>query len=675
MRTLLACARQDTAERIALALAGATPSAILDRVSTAESCRQALGSSPPELLVLQHDPPALDALQLLEELYRPSDVATVVAIADADPALAARCMERGAAVVALPILETLPEVLGLAVARARNLASYRRTETALRASEASYRQLFLANPHPMWIYDLETLRFLAVNDAAVAHYGYSEAEFLGMTIKDIRPAEDVPALIANVASVTAGLDEAGIWRHRKKDGSLIEVEITSHTLEFGGRRAEAVLANDVTRRRQAERRVERLSRLYAALSQTNQAITRIRTREQLFEEVCRIAVHEGGLRLAWIGIVGQGSRVSPVAACGDSLGYLGELRISTDERVPEGRGPTGMAIRTGTHQIVADVGGDPRMGPWREAARGAHLRSSAAFPLRQRGRVVGALNLYASETNLFDADMVGLLDEMAADISFALDSFEAEALRVRAEAERRRSETLAAVGTLVAGVAQEVRTPVFGLTAAVDTIEARFRDEPALAPYLKILREQSARLAELMNELLDYATPRRQELDPGHIGPVVNRAIDACQPLAASLHVALEPAVPGGIPPLRLDADRLASALQNVIENAIQHSPKGGRVRMRAAKLEWAGEDWVEVVIDDSGPGFRRDDLRAVFEPFFSRRRGATGLGLTLAARIVEEHGGSIEATNRPEGGGSVRITLPSGLPQAGEAPDPEEVA
>ncbi|MBS1243394.1 MAG: sensor histidine kinase response regulator, Cache 1, and sensory box, partial [Nitrospirae bacterium] len=113
-------------------------------------------------------------------------------------------------------------------------------------SEEKYRILFESNPHPMWVYDIETYRFLTVNDAAVNHYGYTRDEFLSMTIKDIRPAEDVSPLMENVSRVTTGMDKAGVWRHRKKDGSLIYVEITSHTVDFGGRRAEIVLANDVT---------------------------------------------------------------------------------------------------------------------------------------------------------------------------------------------------------------------------------------------------------------------------------------------------------------------------------------------------------------------------------------------------------------------------------------------
>ncbi len=126
------------------------------------------------------------------------------------------------------------------------------TEEALRDSEATHRRLFEHNPLPLWVYDLESLSFLAVNDAAIQHYGYSREEFLGMTIADIRPQEDVPALRDNVARIAGGIDRAGIWRHRLKNGRVISVEVTSHTLEYGGRRAVMVLAIDVTERLEAE---------------------------------------------------------------------------------------------------------------------------------------------------------------------------------------------------------------------------------------------------------------------------------------------------------------------------------------------------------------------------------------------------------------------------------------
>jgi len=118
-----------------------------------------------------------------------------------------------------------------------------------------YRLLFAHNPHPMWAIDVETLRFLAANQAAIDHYGYTEDEFLAMTIRDIRPAEDLPLLAERVKGLAAAGKRTGLWRHRTKDGAIIDVEVSSDAVIFDGRPARLILAHDVTARLAAERQL------------------------------------------------------------------------------------------------------------------------------------------------------------------------------------------------------------------------------------------------------------------------------------------------------------------------------------------------------------------------------------------------------------------------------------
>ncbi len=134
----------------------------------------------------------------------------------------------------------------------RDITEFKKQEEELIKSEDKYRLLFNNNPQPMWIYDLETLAFLEVNEVAINHYGYSKEEFLSLTLKDMRPAEDIPDLLDDIKNTRSIVNKAGEWRHLKKNGDIIDVEITSHTIVFNGRNARYVLINDITERKRIQ---------------------------------------------------------------------------------------------------------------------------------------------------------------------------------------------------------------------------------------------------------------------------------------------------------------------------------------------------------------------------------------------------------------------------------------
>jgi PAS domain S-box-containing protein len=213
----------------------------------------------------------------------------------------------------------------------------------------------------------------------------------------------------------------------------------------------------------------------------------------------------------------------------------------------------------------------------------------------------------------------------------------------------RREEKLAAMGSLVAGVAHEVRNPLFGIAGTVDVLEARFADNESFRKYLTVIRRDVGRLQE-------FGKPGVLERSSVALDAVLQEAVRACEPLAADLLVRQD--VPTGLPAVYADRQRVVQVFQNLVQNAIQHSPPGARVSIAAGAAPEGRTVWCAV--RDAGPGFAPEDLRRLFEPFYSRRQGGTGLGLSIAQRIVEQHGGRIEAHNHPEGGAVVTVTLPA---------------
>ncbi|HET7436578.1 MAG TPA: PAS domain S-box protein [Thermoanaerobaculia bacterium] len=219
----------------------------------------------------------------------------------------------------------------------------------------------------------------------------------------------------------------------------------------------------------------------------------------------------------------------------------------------------------------------------------------------------------------------------------------------------RLSEQMSAMGQLVAGVAHEVRNPLFGISAALDAFEEEFGSTGDFREYLERLRTDAERLQRLMNELLEYGRPAALQLAPHPFKEVLERSVRACDPVARQRGVSLQIST-GPLGTVVIDRDRLVQVFKNIVENAIAFTAPKSTVSIEAV------HDVHEIVatVRDQGPGFREDDLPHVFTPFFTRRRGGTGLGLAIARRIVDDHGGSIAVSNAAGGGAVVEIRIPN---------------
>ncbi|QDZ28248.1 diguanylate cyclase domain-containing protein [Noviherbaspirillum sp. UKPF54] len=297
-------------------------------------------------------------------------------------------------------------------------------------------------------------------------------------------------------------DSQHTWRWVNISGKIIERDRNGQAVRMVG------TFSDIDERKQNERKIARLRDLYATLSQTNQAIVRIGERDALFREICRIAVEHGRFHMAWIGLIDHTSKqVISVASYGKNPDALQHLSVSVDDSKPEGCGVIGMALRENRPNICNDLYSTPHPSHRLKAANEAEYQSLASFPFHIAGKTLGALNLYSAEKDFFDEQLIELLEEMALDISFAIENYEREAQRKAIEAalvdsERFKSAILTAALDCIVSINRkgeiisfnEAAERTFGYSRdqvlgkpLVDTIipqEWRDRHQPAVERFL-----------------------------------------------------------------------------------------------------------------------------------------------------------------------------------------------
>ena len=511
-----------------------------------------------------------------------------------------------------PVKDKFDETIGFR-GLARDVTERKRFEEALRDSEERYRLLFESTPQPIWVYNEETLAFLAVNEAATRTYGFTRDEFLSMTINDVRRSEDIPTLM--IKHDPTDLVISSPWRHRTKDGKTIYVEMSSHPVVFDGKNSRLVIVNDVTERKLLD---EKQQRLHASLQQSAMEW------RQTFNAID-----------------------FPVLIV-DLTGTIKRSNLAAEQ-----------IVGIGAEQIlgtrVSELGANQ---PWKKA--GELIEGLRINPAPITEEVKDNATGKTWTITLYHISEFGSAGERA--ILIAQDITK----RAELEASLRQSEMMSLLGSLVAGVAHEVRNPLFGISSILDAFETRFADRTEYLRYTNVLRDEVGRLTILMEELLEYGKPFRGELYLVSIEEMIARSIRACLPAADVAHVTLESRIEESFPKIRIDRRRLSKVFVNLIENAIQHSPQQTTVTVEAGRITDGNTEWVQCAIHDRGKGILAEDLPKIFEPFFSKRRGGTGLGLAIAQRIMQEHGGKLIAGNNPEGGACMIARFP--IPSEGDS-------
>jgi PAS domain S-box-containing protein len=342
------------------------------------------------------------------------------------------------AVGALALAALLALLWGLFLRRAV------REKTAEIDSQARrLRTLIDTLPDLVWFKGVDG-KFLACNVRFERFIGAPENELIGHAASAFLPA----AVAAEFAAADKrAIDVRAPVPHQftltyAHDGHQEQVE-SLHTPVFGshGELAGVLsIGRDVTQRRDDERHLRRLNRLYQVLTNVHAAIARERAPEPLLAAVCQIMVRDGGLRMAWIGRPDtEAGELVPVAWAGKTGDYLDPPHASLAAG-PRGHAPSAQAYREGRAMHSTDIGSDPGMATWREGALALGYRSSSAYPLKSRGRVVGVFTMYSSAIQFFDAGELALLERLSEDIGHALESYELAEERERAVSDLRDSE-------------------------------------------------------------------------------------------------------------------------------------------------------------------------------------------------------------------------------------------
>jgi PAS domain S-box-containing protein len=483
----------------------------------------------------------------------------------------------------------------------------------------------------MWVYDIETLAFLEVNGAAVARYGYRRDEFLGMRITDIRPPEDVPALVADVARARTPLQQSGGWRHRLKSGVLIDVEINSHTLRFADRPAALVVAHDVTDRLRAERSLtESEARKAAMLEAALDAVVAIDD-EGRITEFNPAAERTFGHRRA--DVVGR-----PIA----------ETIIPTGLRDRHRRG-FARYLTTGVSTILG-----------RRLQLTGLRADGVEFPV---------------ELTVYRVPLPG----PPAFSAFIRDLTEAR----RLEEQLLQTQKMDSVGRLAGGIAHDFNN----LLTAISGFAELALGHPGIAPEvekdLKQIQVAASRAAELTGQLLAFS--RRQVMQP--IALDLGEALHELSPMLQRLlgeDIRLNVSADPGLGNVLADPGQVSQVIVNLAVNARDAMPAGGRLTFEAANVELDAEyaqghaevlpgPYVVLSVTDTGSGMDEATRARLFEPFFTTKEQGkgTGLGLATAYGIVRQSGGHIWVYSEQGRGTVFKVYLPRIEAVSGERTTP----
>ncbi len=548
--------------------------------------------------------------------------------------LAIECIKAGANDYVLKDhLERLPIVVERALEEHKVREERDRAEHELRASEEQYRLLFEANPNPMWVYSTETLRFLAVNATAVKQYGYSRGEFLSMTVKDIRLPAEVPRFLEEHKKVIDSLQTyRQVWEHVRKDGSRIEVAVSSAPILFREEKARLVLAEDITDSLRAE----------AALRETTQSYQSVVDGAPfgiLQTELTRVSMANPALAA----ILGY-----------ESQAELQQLNLAVNIYCNSNDCQQDLQKYKSSPGKVMDL-----EAKWKR-------KDGSPITVRCRGRALPAKEEHPAGYEIF---VENITEQRLLEQQF------------------RQAQKMEAIGRLAGGVAHDFNNLLMIMTSYAQLIEDSATDPGKVTRYATQIRDAARKAASVTRQLLAFSRKQIQELRVINLNIVVSE-FGKMLPQLLGEDVEMEITTSAEECLIYADRGQIEQVIMNLVVNARDAMPSGGKLTIetgivdldqqysRQHKVDLPSGHYAMLAVSDNGFGMNAETQAKIFEPFFTTKEPGkgTGLGLATVYGIVKQSHGVVWVYSEVGKGTTFKVYLPLAKTAAeAESPHPAE--
>jgi PAS domain S-box-containing protein len=568
------------------------------------------------------------------------------------------------------------------------LAGLERSQNSLRESEARYRAVIEQAAEAIFLVDTESGQILEANQAYLNMLGYTAGEITNLSVYDITVHDQLSVQETLEQTVQRGRYMSGEQRLLRKDGTLVDVEVSASLITSGGRQVLCTVAHDITARKRADKELQRLLRETLLLNRVIAAAGTARDPQDVLRLVCQelaLALH---LPQAAFAVLDPGGQQLTVIAEYVARGRPSALGVM----IPVTNNPaTQHILKTRQALYIADANTDPRYALMREVAQQRGTVSLLLLPLLIRDRVVGTLGLNATQPREFTAEEMALAQNVAAATSQALENAQLYAAIQQELAERRRAEEEAqkarevaetanlAKSEFISTVSHELKVPMTAIKGYAELMAGGMAGPVSdrQANFLGIIQGNVERMTRLVSDLTDISRIEsgrlRLDFSTVEIGQIILEVAYSIQSQIEAKQQELNLAVAPELPPAWGDRNRLVQILTNLVSNAHKYSPESSRITLSAECIIRQGGpipnlEMIHVAVADQGIGISPEDQQLLFQRFFrsgdekARQSPGTGLGLSITKELVELQGGRIWFESEYRRGTTFHFIIPAAV-------------